>query len=91
MSLFESVISYLKGKEKGEELEAPVGACPPCWGEQEFDNKIREIVKDRQINVNSGNENYAFIQDFVVNHVDGIKLKNQIDGLKCPKCNQRAH
>ena len=86
MSLFEAVVNYIKGKEKGDNLKAPEGVCPNCWGEQEFDNKIREIVKDRQINVNSGRENYAFIQEFVVNHIDGIQLRNSIDGKVCKHC-----
>ena len=88
--MFESVVNYLKKKDKGEDVAAPDGVCPVCWGYQEYDNQIREIVNDHQINVNAGRENYAFIQDFVVNHVDGIKLKNTIHGTECPRCIERV-
>jgi hypothetical protein len=90
MSLFESVVNYLMGKEKGDNLETPEGACPICWGHQAYNNQIRKIVKDHQIDVNAGREKYAFIQDFVVNHVDGIKLKNTIHGTECPKCGAKT-
>ncbi len=83
MSLLDNIIKYIKG---GYQEKAPEGVCAICWGHQEYDNQIREIVKDQQIDVSGGREKYNFIQDFVVNHVDGIKLKNTINGLECPKC-----
>ena len=89
MSLFDSVISYLKKKEKGDGPTTPEGACPHCWGYQDYDSKVRKIVDDHQINVSSGREKYAFIQDFVVNHVDGIKLRNTLDGKECPRCHRK--
>ncbi|NOQ72965.1 MAG: hypothetical protein GQ574_13230 [Crocinitomix sp.] len=89
MSLLDSVLNYLRGKEKGEELAAPEGVCAICWGHSEYDNKVRDIVRDHQIDVNAGRENYAFIQDFVVKHVDGIKLKNTPTGGVCPVCSKK--
>ena len=79
MNLVDSIVNYIKGK--GEKTEAPVGVCPICWGHQEYDNKIRDIIVDRQIDINAGRENYGFIQDFVVKHIDGIKLKNTINHI----------
>lgn len=60
--------------------------CPNCWGDQKYDNLIREKYKDTQISVNNKNSNYAFIQDFIVNQMDGIKLKSSVNGTSCPTC-----
>ena len=64
----------------------PDSICPNCWGSQEYDNVIRTKMKDAQIDVNNKNASYAFIQEFVVKHLDGIKLKNTVKGQECPTC-----
>ena len=56
------------------------------WGKQEYDHEIREMYKDKQIDVNNHEANYAFIQDFVVTHIDGIKLKKGNNSFECPTC-----
>ena len=61
-------------KKEIEELSK--GYCPNCWGDQEYDNVIREKYKDIQIDVNNHKANYAFVQDFIVTHLNGIKLKS---------------
>jgi len=89
MKLVDSVLNYFKSKENKEEAnmpKAPEGVCVPCWGYQEFDNEFREIIKDKQIEVNAGRENYNFIEEVIVNKIEGIKLKNTIKGLECPSC-----
>lgn len=60
--------------------------CPNCWGDQEYENVIREKYKDPQIDVNNHEANYAFVQDFIVTHLNGIKLKSTTTGGQCPKC-----
>jgi len=62
------------------------GACPNCWGDQEYDNTVRDLVKDKQLDVNNRDAKHAFIQDFVVNHVSGIHLKRGNNGYECPRC-----
>lgn len=67
--------------------QVPEGVCPNCWGKQEYDSEIRELRKDKQIDVNNHEANYAFIQDFVVNKVEGIKLQKLSSGAShCPYC-----
>lgn len=44
------------------------------------------MYDDKQIDVNNHDANYAFIQDFVVNRIDGIKLKKGNNGFECPTC-----
>ena len=63
------------------------GLCPNCWGEQEYDNQFRDLVKDKQIDINNKNSRHAFIQDFVVNQVDGIHLKKGDQSVVCERCN----
>jgi hypothetical protein len=71
-------------KEKASELSS--GYCPNCWGDQEYDNLIREKYKDVQISVNNHSKNYAFVQYFIVRHMNGIKLKSTVKGTECPTC-----
>jgi len=65
---------------------APEGVCPNCWGDQEYGNIIREKFKDKQISVNNKQDRHAFIQDFIVTNLSGIKLKSSVNGHECPTC-----
>lgn len=68
----------------------PDELCPNCWGRYEYDGEIRKVAKDRQVNINNKAERYAFIQDFAVNHVSGIRLKNEPSGDQfCPTCHTK--
>ncbi len=49
--------------------------CLHCWGYQEYDGTVRDLHRDKQIDVNNGVANHTFIQHFVVTHLQGIKLK----------------
>ena len=75
-----------KKKIKDEFTETPEGVCPNCWGDQEYGNVVREKFKDTQIDVNNHKAKFAFIQDFVVTHMTGIKLKSTVTGTECPTC-----
>lgn len=81
--MIEKLINYIKGTDKNE---VPEGLCPNCWGEQKYGDMIREKYIDQQIDVNNNKSNYAFIQKFVVTHLNGIKLKKTNRGLECPTC-----
>lgn len=80
------IFSKIFGKKKDEFSETPQGVCPNCWGDQEYDNLVRKKYKDVQIGVNNKESKHAFIQDFVVTHLNGIKLKSAVHGLECPTC-----
>lgn len=84
--MINTLINFFKKSKKETEGKSPEGYCPNCWGTQEYDNEIRELYKDKQIDVNNHESNYAFIQDFVVKHIDGIKLKRGNNSLECPTC-----
>ena len=86
MDIVESILNFLKKPKEETKGTAPEGICPNCWGKQEYDGKIRELYEDKQIEVNNHSANYAFIQEFVVNNVDGIRLKRGNNSLECPTC-----
>lgn len=84
--MINTLLSFFKKPKEETQGNAPAGYCPNCWGSQEYDNEIRELYKDKQVDVNNHEANYAFIQDFVVNRIDGIKLKRGNNSLECPTC-----
>ena len=89
MSLLGTLSAFFARSAEDTAGETPDGACPNCWGRYEYDGEIRQVARDRQIDVNNGVERYAFIQDFVVNHIEGIRLRQDDRGFICPKCKKR--
>ncbi len=85
-TIIEKLMEFFSRPEKERKDQTPEGLCPNCWGTQEYDNTIRELYKDKQIDVNNKEAHYAFIQKFVVNHLDGITLKKGQNSLECPTC-----
>ena len=86
MAFLDAVVSFFRRPAAETVDEVPEGACPNCWGRLEYDGVVRKAIADRQINVNNGEEHYAFIQAFVVENIDGIRLKSSPQGLTCPRC-----
>ena len=84
--MIETLIRFFRQPKVETKGKVPEGICPNCWGEQEYDNMIRELYIDKQIDVNNHEANYAFIQDFVVNKVSGIKLVKGNNSFECPTC-----
>lgn len=85
------LLDKIFGKKRNSEMFTDdelinAGACPNCWGSQEYDNVIRQLTEDKQIDVKNHSSKHAFIQDFVVKHVKGIQLKKGNDGMTCNKC-----
>lgn len=64
------------------------GACPNCWGKQDYDGKFVQFVEDAtKDNTNQHAQNKkAFIQQFVETNVSGIKLKREGAKQRCPVC-----
>lgn len=85
MDIIENIIHYIKSEKNKEEKSSPEGICPVCWGYQQYDGKIRTLLKDKQIDVNNHKDSYMIIKDFMVRHIDGIKLKEPIV-TECPTC-----
>jgi hypothetical protein len=74
-------------KSKAEVADAvPEGACPNCWGHYEYGDQVRTIIHDRQIDVENNRQVRAFVEDFVVQHVDGAHLREENNKVTCPSC-----
>jgi len=84
--MIEELIEFFKKPKEETKNHVPEGLCPNCWGKQEYDNTIRKMYKDKQIDVNNHTANYAFIQEFMVTNLNGIKLKKGNNSLECPTC-----
>ncbi|NNM18965.1 MAG: hypothetical protein HKP24_10405 [Croceitalea sp.] len=84
--MLDGLIDFFRKSKEENQGQAPEGYCPNCWGSQEYDHQIRELYKDKQIDVNNHQAHYAFIKDFVVTHIDGIHLKKGDNSLECPTC-----
>ena len=84
--MIDNLIKFFSKPQNETKNTTPEGYCPNCWGKQDYDNQIREMYKDKQIDVNNGEANYAFIQKFVVKHIDGIHLKRGKNSFECPTC-----
>ncbi|MFT4665390.1 MAG: hypothetical protein ACI8YQ_001774 [Polaribacter sp.] len=67
------------------------GACPNCWGKQEYGGAYTEYTKDQtKSNVNHDKLNQkTFVQQFVETNITGIRLKREGDHLSCPTCNMK--
>ncbi len=89
MNDIDALKAFFSKPENETRDEIPKGYCPNCWGVQEYDRQIRDLYKDKQIDVNNHKANYAFIQDFVVTYLSGIHLKKGDNSFECPTCHVR--
>lgn len=90
MDIIENITHYFKNQNDKKKGSSPKGTCPVCWGYQQYDGEIRDLLEDKQIDINNHRDSYMLIQDFMKHSIDGIKLKEGIVS-DCPKCsNQKA-
>lgn len=88
MKLISDLISFFSQPETETKEKSPNGLCPVCWGYQQYDGKIRHLIKDKQIDINNHKESRPFFEEVIKKHVDGITLK---EGLveDCPTCSKQ--
>jgi hypothetical protein len=63
--------------------------CPNCWGEQEYDGKVREVLAREHIDLNNVEENLGWIEAYVIEHFEGIKIKEENGRKVCPSCQRQ--
>lgn len=85
MDIIENIVHYFQNKKDTDKDSSPEGTCPVCWGYQQYDEKIRVLLKDKQIDINNHKDSYTLVQGFMKHHVDGVKLKDSIE-KECPNC-----
>lgn len=85
---FYKKLTKLFGKPEKEKNEfPPEGGCPVCWGYQAYDDKIRVLYEDRQIDVNNHRWKYMRIQKLLKEKIEGMRLK-KARTLTCPTCSR---
>lgn len=87
MDLIDKIIEFFKKPKSETENSSPEGTCNLCWGRQEYDGKIREILYDKQVDVNNHKGSYMRIQKFIKDNIDGYHLKDGILHV-CPNCTE---
>jgi len=85
VDIIDNITHNIKNQNNKEEEYSPEGTCPICWGRLQYDGKIRDLLKDKQIDVNNHKDRYMLIQDFMKHNIDGIKLKESVV-TDCPNC-----
>lgn len=85
MDITDKLFNFIKRPEKETINESPEGLCPVCWGYQQYDGKLRDVLKDKQVDVNNHRKSHMLIQNFVKEHLEGIKLKEG-EIKTCPSC-----
>jgi DNA-directed RNA polymerase subunit M/transcription elongation factor TFIIS len=85
MSYIHRLFSFFKKKPKEDKNSDPQETCSFCWGYQEYDEKIRLMPKEKQIDVKNHKDKYVKVGKFMVEHVDGFKNKKRIVE-RCSKC-----
>ena len=87
MSLLDSLMEYIKNGKKREEV--PHGACPNCWGRQEYGGEFYKAVQEKDINLNNIEKNKGWIQALAAKQVYGIELKKKGAEWECEVCNTK--
>ncbi|MCP4437053.1 MAG: hypothetical protein GY812_16345 [Actinomycetia bacterium] len=83
MAFVDSLLSFFRRPAAETAAAVPEGACPNCWGHYEYDGVVREAIRDKQIDINNERASRAFIEEFVVTRLEGVRLKS----AGCPTCN----
>lgn len=86
-AIVKKFVDFFKKPQSETAGTAPEGICELCWGIQSYDGKIREIYKDKQVDVNNNRDSYMLIQKFVKDHIDGYSIKDDEIHIctDCPK------
>ena len=90
MDIIKNIVEYFSNKSDKIIESSPEGTCPVCWGQQQYDGKIRDLLEDKQIDVVNHKDSYMIIQDFMKHNIDGIKLKEG-KVTDCPSCSTGKH
>jgi len=84
MNLINNIKTYFNSKAEGNiSKKAPVGICPNCWGQQEWEGEFYKQNKGNKLVGNIQTYNH-FINKIVESNITGIVI-NQ-DTYKCETC-----
>lgn len=86
MDIVKKIVDYFQKPKEETINKSPEGICSLCWGQQEYDGKIRQVYEDKQVDVNNHEDSYMLIQKFVKEKMDGYEIKDGVIHV-CPDCN----
>lgn len=75
MDFIDEMINHLKNEGNTQDFIISEANIPNGWGHQQYDGKIRDMLKDRQIDINNHKDSYMAIQEFLKQNIDGFQLK----------------
>lgn len=55
---------------------------PNSWGKTCWNNCVRQMKYDKEIDVQNGVKKRSFIRQFLVTHITGVKLQNTLPHSK---------
>lgn len=80
MKIVKKLKELFKKKLNGENnLDAPEGLCPNCWGREEYGGKFYDTVYKE-------NTNLGWISSYYEKKLKHIELKKSGEKLICPAC-----
>lgn len=87
MTILEHVKKWLREADSNEPVEAPTDFCPNCWGRQEYGGNYYEAIKNKGVSINNIDDNRGWIQKYVDENLNGIKLQHYDDeNVICNAC-----
>ena len=85
MDLIDKLLVYFEKQPVENSNNAPEGLCTLCWGRQEYDGKIRVMIKDPERDIINHKKKDLLLKDFIRQHIDGIVLTSG-EIKSCPTC-----
>ncbi len=88
MNFFKNLFSKKNKINLSDSELIEAGACPNCWGKQEYGDQYVEFAKDQtKSNINNDKQRQkAFVQQYIETGITGIQLKRDGEYLACSKC-----
>ena len=88
--LTSNIITFLKDGGNNN-LKAPKGICPNCWGREEYGGNFYTRMKNHGIDINSPNPEVGWINDYVEKNLAPIALFKEDDKHYCSTCKMSFH
>ena len=85
-NMLESLLNFLKKKPSPGNGETPDGLCPNCWGQQQYEGKFFEAIRNYDVDINAKNPHTGWVKEYSDKHLTRIALKKQGDQMVCPSC-----
>ena len=86
MDLAENIKEFFIQKSNTEEVDAPEGFCPNCWGRLEYEGEFHEAMMAEGIDTNNIEEKKGWIQAYTEKNLTGIRLLKKDALLICNLC-----